>query len=165
MAFSIIMRAFGTLISLYMILIMARIILTWFPTALHGRSLNVLSSITDPYLDIFRRIPILRSETLDFSPIAALALLSVAAQIFATAAAFGHVTVGLVLALVLHPVWRVVDALINPVLYRINRVIYRNRIVNFRQGLLTGIILMFGLRLAGGALFGLAAGLLARLPF
>jgi YggT family protein len=34
----------------------------------------------------------------------------------------------------LHPVWRVVDALINPVLYRINRVVYRNRIVNFRQG-------------------------------
>jgi len=180
-----------------MLLIMARIILTWFPTALQGRALERLGSVTDPYLNIFRRISFLRSETLDFSPVAALAVLSVMTQIFAAAAALGHVTVGLVLALVLraawslfafffsflgiamtarlvaylarwnslHPVWRVVDALINPVLFRMNRLIYKNRIVNFRQGLLTGIIVFFGLWFIGGRLIGLAAGLLMRLPF
>ncbi|HRY80062.1 MAG TPA: hypothetical protein P5313_06585, partial [Spirochaetia bacterium] len=65
----------------------------------------------------------------------------------------------------LHPVWRVVDALINPVMFRLNRAIYRDRIVNFRQGLLTGIVVLFGLRILGGILTGLLAGLLSRLPF
>jgi len=197
MVFPTIMRILGAVVSLYMLLIMARIILTWFPTALQGRALERLGSVTDPYLNIFRRISFLRSETLDFSPVAALAVLSVMTQIFAAAAALGHVTVGLVLALVLraawslfafffsflgiamtarlvaylarwnslHPVWRVVDALINPVLFRMNRLIYKNRIVNFRQGLLTGIIVFFGLWFIGGRLIGLAAGLLMRLPF
>lgn len=197
MAITIILRILGAATSLYMLLIMARIILTWFPTALEGKPLVLLASATDPFLALFRRIPFLRSEALDFSPIAALAVLSVATQIFTTAANYGRVTVGLVLALVLraawsvfafffgflglamvarlvaylarwnslHPVWRVVDALINPVMFRLNRAIYRDRIVNFRQGLLTGIIVLFGLRLGGGVLVGFLTGLLARLPF
>lgn len=195
--FVIIMRMLGAAASLYMLLIMARIILTWFPTAMGGRSMDLLASATDPYLNIFRRISFLRSETLDFSPVAALAVLSVAMQIFTAAANFGHVTVGLVLALVfraawsffsfffsffgiamtarmlaylarwnsLHPVWRVVDALINPVLFRLNRRIYKNRIVNFRQGLLTGMIVFLGLWFLGGRLVDLAVGLLLRIPF
>jgi len=134
---------------------------------------------------------------MDFSPLAALAVLSVLTQILSTAAAYGRISLGIVLALVLragwsifafffgflglamaarlvaymakwnslHPVWRVVDALINPVMFRLNRAIYRDRIVNFRQGLLTGIVVLFGLRILGGILTGLLAGLLSRLPF
>jgi len=197
MAFSVIMRLLGAFVSLYMLLIMARIILTWFPNALQGRFLDMLGSVTDPYLNIFRRITFLRSETLDFSPVAALAVLSVLTQIFTAAANLGRVSVGLILALVLqavwsffsfflsflgiamtarliaylarwnslHPVWRVVDALINPVLFRMNRLIYKNRIVNFRQGLLTGILVFLGLWFLGGRLISLGAGLLLRLPF
>jgi len=197
MAFSIILRVLAAVSSLYMLLIMARIILTWFPAALEGRPMALLGSATDPYLNLFRGIAFLRSGTMDFSPIAALAVLSVLTQILSTAAAYGRITFGIVLALVLragwsifaflfgflglamtarlvaflarwnslHPVWRVVDALINPVMFRLNRAIYRDRIVNFRQGLLTGIIILFGLRILGGMLVGLLAGLLIRLPF
>lgn len=197
MAFSIILRVLAAAASLYMLLIMARIILTWFPTALEGRPLALLSSATDPYLNLFRGIPFLSSGAMDFSPIAALAVLSVLTQILSTAAAYGRITLGIVLALVLragwsifaflfgflglamaarlvaylarwnslHPVWRVVDALINPVMFRLNRAIYRDRIVNFRQGLLTGIIILFGLRILGGILVGFLSGLLVRLPF
>lgn len=197
MAFSIILRVLAAAVSLYMLLIMARIILTWFPAALEGKPMVLLSSATDPYLNLFRGISFLRSGTMDFSPIAALAVLSVLTQILSTAAAYGRITLGIVLALILragwsifaflfgflglamtarlvaylarwnslHPVWRVVDALINPVMFRLNRAIYRDRIVNFRQGLLTGIIILFGLRVLGGILVGLLAGLLIRLPF
>lgn len=197
MAFSIILRVLAAAVSLYMLLIMARIILTWFPAALEGKPMVLLSSATDPYLNLFRGISFLRSGTMDFSPIAALAVLSVLTQILSTAAAYGRITLGIVLALILragwsifaflfgflglamtarlvaylarwnslHPVWRVVDALINPVMFRLNRAIYRDRIVNFRQGLLTGIIILFGLRILGGILVGLLAGLLIRLPF
>ncbi len=197
MAFSIVLRLAAAAASLYMLLLMARIILTWFPSAVEGRPLHLLSSVTDPYLDLFRGIPWLSSGSMDFSPLAALAVLSVLTQILSTAAAHGRISLGIVLALVLragwsifafffgflglamaarlvaymakwnslHPVWRVVDALINPVMFRLNRAIYRDRIVNFRQGLLTGIVVLFGLRILGGILTGLLAGLLSRLPF
>ncbi len=196
-AFVLVLRILSALTSLYMLLIMARILMTWFPSGMGGRSWDLLTAATDPYLNVFRRIPFLRSNTLDFSPVAALAVLSVFMQIFTAAARFGRVTVGLVLALVLgavwsffsfllsffgiamaarfvaymarwnslHPVWRVVDALINPVLFRLNRMIYRDRIVNFRQGLLTGILVFLGLWFLGGRVVNLAGSFLVRLPF
>ena len=64
----------------------------------------------------------------------------------------------------LHPLWRVVDNLLNPVLFRINRLIYRGRIVNYLQGLITGLVVFIALYLAGGQLIALAYGLLLRLP-
>lgn len=196
MAFSIILRLLAAAVSLYMLLLMARIILTWFPSGLEGRPLQLLASATDPYLDLFRGITWLSTGGMDFSPLAALAVLSVLTQILSTAAAYGRISLGIILALVLgaawsifafffgflglamlarlvaylarwnslHPVWRVVDALINPVMFRLNRAIYRDRIVNFRQGLITGILILFGLRILGGILVRLLSSLLIRLP-
>ncbi|MBP7094827.1 MAG: YggT family protein [Spirochaetia bacterium] len=65
----------------------------------------------------------------------------------------------------LHPAWRAIDALINPVVYRTNRIVYRNRIVNYLQGLATAFVILALFRVAGG--FGVSAltGLLARIPF
>ena len=63
----------------------------------------------------------------------------------------------------LHPLWRVVDAVLNPMLFRINRVIYRGRVVNYLQGLITGLVVLVAFYFAGGQLVGLAAGLLVRL--
>lgn len=191
------MRLLAAVASLYMLLLLARIMLSWFPAVLGERPRRLLASATDPYLNLFRGIAFLRSASMDFSPIAAMAVLSVATQILNMAGAYGRISVGLVLALLLrgtwsilafflgflglamaarlvaflahwnslHPIWRVVDALINPVLFRLNRTIYRDRIPNFRQGLLTGIVVLLGLRIAGGVLAGLLTGLLASLPF
>ncbi|HOX17195.1 MAG TPA: YggT family protein [Spirochaetales bacterium] len=65
----------------------------------------------------------------------------------------------------LHPAWRAVDALINPVVYRTNRLVYRDRIVNYLQGLATAFVILALFRVAGG--FGVTAlsGLLSRIPF
>jgi YggT family protein len=65
----------------------------------------------------------------------------------------------------LHPLWMVIDSMLNPVLFRINRLIYRGRIVNYLQGLVTGFAALLLLRMAGGALIGLIARSLERLPF
>lgn len=65
----------------------------------------------------------------------------------------------------LHPLWMVIDSILNPVLFRINRLIYRNRIVNYRQGLITGFAVLLLLRMGGGALMGLVISSLDRLPF
>ena len=64
----------------------------------------------------------------------------------------------------LHPVWMLVDSMLNPVLYRINRLFYRGRIVNYLQGLVTGFAVLVVLRTGGGALVNLFIQLLQRLP-
>ena len=65
----------------------------------------------------------------------------------------------------LHPLWRVIDSILNPVLLKINRFLYRGRIVNYLQGLITGLVILLLLWLGGGVLVGDAVRLLARLPF
>lgn len=65
----------------------------------------------------------------------------------------------------LNPLWRTVDEMLNPVLYRITRLVYRDRIVNYLQGLVTGFAALILLRVGGDAIVGLATKLLTRLPF
>ena len=162
-----ILSLLSALISIYMIIISIRIILTWF-----GGSVKVpelLSRITDPYLNWFRRFTCLHIGYLDLSPVIALAVLSIFNFIFSTIARFGTISLGIILLIILQAMWsivsffiififiilmlrlvayltnrdiysvfwRVVDTISNPILYRINRVIFGGRIVNF----LTGIII------------------------
>jgi YggT family protein len=54
----------------------------------------------------------------------------------------------------LHPVWRTVDAMINPVLFQLKRLVYRNRIVNYMQGLFTGLLLLLATRVLLGLVIG-----------
>jgi YggT family protein len=65
----------------------------------------------------------------------------------------------------LHPFWVVIDSIINPVLFKINRFIYRSKFVNYIQGLITGFAVLLVLRLGGGLLVSLASRSLERLPF
>ena len=103
---SSIMKMLSAILSIYTLIIIVRIMMSWF----HGpgggdRTLGFLSRITDPYLDYFRRFPFLRIGNLDFSPVAALIVLSVAGNILNSVAAFGRVTLGLVLALIVAALW------------------------------------------------------------
>jgi YggT family protein len=63
------------------------------------------------------------------------------------------------------PIWRTIDALCKPVLYRINRFVYRDRLVNYQTGIITAIAVLIGARIVGGIAVGLLAGMFVRLPF
>jgi YGGT family. len=65
----------------------------------------------------------------------------------------------------LHPLWVVVDSMLNPLLFKINRFLYRNRFVNYLQGLITGLVVLLALRVGAGMLVNLAMRGLERLPF
>jgi YggT family protein len=95
----------GGLTNLYMLVISVRIILSWFSGNEYGRPMEILCAITDPCLNWFRRIPGLRAGFLDLSPIAALAVLSMANRIFATLAFYGAITLGILLAVFLEALW------------------------------------------------------------
>lgn len=68
-------------LNIYLLLIFVRILLTWFPTVdWMNKVASFLSPITDPYLNIFRSfIPPIGG--LDLSPMLAIIVLNVVAQI------------------------------------------------------------------------------------
>jgi YggT family protein len=80
---------FGTFLSIYNIVITARILLSWFPQAQEVGLLQPVYAITDPYLNLFRGLipPVFG---LDLSPLLAFFLLSVMTN--ATAAVGAEVT-------------------------------------------------------------------------
>ncbi len=75
-------RSIASFLNIYMILLIVRILLTWFQTVSWMNQLaSVLSPITDPYLNIFRSfIPPLGG--LDLSPMLAIFVLQLVAQLF-----------------------------------------------------------------------------------
>jgi YggT family protein len=197
------MNLLGTLTSLYMLLIFIRIMLTWFtgtpsgkPGIPNGKPLEILSRVTDPYLNWFRRFPALRFSSMDLSPILGLTVLSVANSVFNTLGRYGTITLGFVLALVVSALWsaaafilsfliiilglrlaayltnrnvyqsfwRIIDSLAQPILYRISRIIFGNRLVNYLNSLIVAIAALLILRIGGGLLINLGIGLLTRLP-
>jgi YggT family protein len=107
------MNVLGGITGFYMILIFIRIILTWFPGAQYGRVPGLLSRVTDPYLNWFRRFSFLRVANLDLSPIMAIAALSAANTIFLTLARFGSITLGIILSLLCSVIWSVVSFILN----------------------------------------------------
>ena len=180
-------------LSLYMLACVARIVMTWFPGGLGGQGAAFLERLTEPYLAFFRRFAFLRGGAMDFSPIAALAVLAALSRAL-TVASYGALTLGFVLALILetawspvafllsfmavlalarivayqlrwnslHPAWRVVDAMVNPVLFKIKALIYKDRIVNYMQGLITGFLVLAAIRLLGGLAVRALSALLLR---
>lgn len=198
MIVSILARVAGVAVSLYMMLCTVRVFLTWIPASYGGgRWQSLLRSVVDPYFGLFSRMRFLRTPRVDFSPIAALAALSVLNSMLGTLARTGALTVGFVLALVLGvawsavgfvlsflsllalarivafflklnsfgPIWMAIDSIINPALHAINRILFRNRAVQYLHGLVAGFLVLAILRAAGGALVGLLSTLLRALPF
>ena len=82
----LIVKSIAQFFELYMILIVVRILLTWFQSMNWANQVaSFLSPITDPYLNIFRSfIPPVGG--LDFSPIIAIFVLQILARLFIAAA-------------------------------------------------------------------------------
>jgi YggT family protein len=66
---------------------------------------------------------------------------------------------------VYHGFWRIIDTVSQPILYRINRMIFGRRLVRFMTGILTSIGVLLVLRVGLELLVRLALDLLVRLPF
>jgi YggT family protein len=167
-----ILNLFSLILSIYMLIIFIRIILTWFPGFGNSGIINFLSGITDPYLNWFRRFTFLRLGFLDLSPIVALGVLALVNRILGMLASYGRISVGIVLVMMLqvvwstisfilgflilililrfiaflfrqsgsNPFWDVIDTISQPVLYRINRIFFRYRIVKHITSLLVSIL-------------------------
>lgn len=106
-AFRVAMRLVSAGLTLYMLLIVLRIILSWFRGPDLGRPVEILHALTDPYLRWFRRFEFLKIGNIDFSVFVGLIALLVASSI-TNRLAFGvQVTFGIILGLI---IWSVASA-------------------------------------------------------
>jgi YggT family protein len=190
------MNLLANIAALYSLLILIRVMLTWFSGARYGKPVELLSKVTDPYLDWWRDTLRLRAGFLDLSPIAAMAALSLAQSIFSTIARYGRISLGIILAIVLSALWsalsfilgfcliilvlrliafmtnrdiygvfwRIIDTISQPLLYRINRIIFGKRLVNYLTGIIAAIAVLAAIWIGGRFAVRLLAGLLLRLP-
>ncbi len=71
-----ILSVLSGLITIYVLLICAHIILTWMPGMEDTKLRRGLRNITDPYLRLFRKISFLQIGPIDFSPIVAILALN-----------------------------------------------------------------------------------------
>jgi YggT family protein len=190
------MSVLAGIVSVYMLLIFVRIILTWFPGSEFGRPYLFLRSICDPYLDWFRRFRFSKAGPIDFSPIIALAALSLFHRVLVTWGRSGRMSFGIILAMLLSafwsivswilgffiiililrliaymgnfniysPLWRFIDFIAQPVMYRIGRVFFPSRIVNYLFRVIFSILVLLALAVGLWFLTGLGIRLLRALP-
>ncbi|MDR0389419.1 MAG: YggT family protein [Spirochaetaceae bacterium] len=206
---NVVFNVIGSLIGFYMILIFIRVMLSWFSQGFrgsyprfggyqretsYGKPYEILCALCDPYLNWFRRFKIFRLGALDFSPVAALAFLSVLNTLLATLARFGRISLGIILSVLLGVIWSAlsffigfallllvlrfiaymtrstsffwltVERLSEPIIYRVNRIIFRSRIVHYLTSLITSAVLLAVLWIALRMLISFARVLLLRLP-
>ncbi|MFW5729699.1 MAG: YggT family protein [bacterium] len=96
-----IMRLVSTLISIYMLIIFIRIVMTWFSGAYYGRAMDWLRAITDPYLNIFRGSRWTQIGRLDLSAVVAIIVLGIVSNLASRIAFAGTITFGIVVAMAL----------------------------------------------------------------
>ena len=96
-------------VSIYSILILIRIIISWFGHSVSGKPVDLLCSVTDPYLNWWRRTLNLRIGFLDFSAVAGIVVLSLLQNILYTISRTGGITIGNIFAILLLGVWNIVS--------------------------------------------------------
>ena len=104
-----IFRFISALLSIYMVVILIRVLLTWFRGVSLGRAEQVLASITDPYLNWFRRNIPIRIGMLDFSAVIGILALGLLNNISTQLAYAGTITFAFVLAMIVSAVWSIIS--------------------------------------------------------
>jgi YggT family protein len=169
-------------VSIYSILILIRIIISWFGHSVSGKPVEILCSITDPYLNWWRQNLNLRIGFLDFSAVVGIVVLSLLQNILYTISRTGGITIGIVLAILIHgiwniisfilgffiiilvlrliayltnrniysPFWNIINSVSQPILYKLNRVFFGNKIGNYLKGIILSILTLVIIWICGG---------------
>ena len=90
---------------LYLFLLSARIVLSWFSGTSMGRPWELLKRATDPWLGLFYRLRFLRRGSVDFTPVVAVLALVVLLDLVNELIRGGRITVGLVASSLVRAAW------------------------------------------------------------
>jgi len=103
----IIFSILSTAVSIYIILIFIRIIISWFISDGESKPLDFLRYITDPYIDWWRNKLYLRLGFMDLSPLVGVAVLSILRIILYKISQSERITIGNILGLILISLWSI----------------------------------------------------------
>lgn len=107
-----ILRIFSAFLSLYSLLCLLRIIITWIPNYSYSKPADILAQICDPYMNLFRGIKWLIFGSFDFSPALALCILGAGSQLFSSLANGGYINLQMILAMILGIFFSILSSLI-----------------------------------------------------
>ena len=107
-----ILRIISAFLSLYSLLCLLRIIITWIPNYSYSKPADILAQICDPYMNLFRGIKWLRLGSFDFSPALALCILGAGSQLFSSLANGGYINLQMILAMILGIFFSILSSLI-----------------------------------------------------
>lgn len=107
-----ILRIISAFLSLYSLLCLLRIIITWIPNYSYSKPADILAQICDPYMNLFRGIKWLRFGSFDFSPALALCILGAGSQLFSSLANGGYINLQMILAMILGIFFSILSLLI-----------------------------------------------------
>ena len=105
-------RTLAATISIYSLLCVIRIFLTWIPGLSYSPFGRFLSAICDPFLNLFSRIRWLRFGAIDFSPIVAIVSLSTLSSFIFLLLQGVPFSLALILIEIIRSVWSIVAAII-----------------------------------------------------
>ena len=108
----IVLSILSGLIVIYTVLCLISIFMTWIPGAKFTKFGKVISSITDPYLNVFSKRGWFRIGNIDFSPILAIGILSILSSIVGGLATNGRFHFGGILAMILGMVLSLLSTLL-----------------------------------------------------
>lgn len=97
-------------VSLYTTLCFVRIIITWFPRAQYSSFGRFLSSLCDPYLNLFGRLPF-RFGAFDFTPMLAIGTLSVGSAVLSNISNTGRIYFAGIIANLLSMLWSILSSI------------------------------------------------------
>lgn len=107
-----ILRIISAFLSLYSLLCLLRIIITWIPNYSYSKPADILAQICDPYMNLFRGIKWLRFGSFDFSPALALCILGAGSQLFSSLANGGYINLQMILTIILGMFFSILSSLI-----------------------------------------------------
>ena len=111
-----ILEAFAFAVSLYTMLIVVNIALKWLSPNSRGRGTNMMNSLTDPYLNLFKRLKFAHIGFIDISPLLGVVVLTIINQILGRIRELANITFGAVVAVTISSVWNVIMTLLFAVL-------------------------------------------------
>ena len=97
----LLLKIVGAALAVYSLLVVFRILLSWFHGIDGGRGAEILGRITDPYLNWFRRFESLRVGGFDFSVVLAIVVLSIVTNIVMELGRTARITLGVTLVIII----------------------------------------------------------------
>lgn len=110
---SSILSLLSAAVSIYTILCLIDIFMSWLPGVKFTSFGRFISAITDPYMNFFSRFGFLRFGHVDFSPILSIGILSLVSSILSNITATGRIWFGGILASVISMLWSVISSILS----------------------------------------------------